>query len=134
MMPLINHLSLAVAHISRGKSMSAGAMLLACGTKGYRYAGKDSTIMIHEVSAMSYGKLSDMKNSIEETDRLNKLIFSKIDKCCGQKSGFFTKLLNKHGNVNLFLTAAEAKSYKLVDHIGVPDFKVDVSVNTELVI
>ena len=37
--------SLPVATICIGKAMSAGAMLLACGTEGYRYASPDSVIV-----------------------------------------------------------------------------------------
>src|SRR5579859_4042574 len=50
-----------VATIASGVAMSCGAVLLASGTPGYRFAGPNAQIMIHQVSGASMGKLSDIE-------------------------------------------------------------------------
>jgi len=75
-----------VATLCIGKAMSCGHLLLTSGTKGKRFITPNSRIMVHQVSAGTWGKLSEMENSVEETKRLeaiiNKLIlkYSKVTK------------------------------------------------------
>lgn len=130
----IENTPLKVATVCVGKAMSCGAILLACGTVGLRFAGEHSTIMVHQVSAGSIGKVEDMKVSVKEADRLNKLIFEKMSKACGQKSNYFLNLLDTHKNTDWYLTSKNAKAYKIIDHIGVPTLKVNVSISEELVL
>ena len=47
---------LPIATIIEGKAMSCGAILFSFGHDGMRYMDKDATLMIHDVSSMSYGK------------------------------------------------------------------------------
>ena len=49
-----------------GKVMSAGVLLLAAGTKGYRKIGRNCRVMIHNVMAGYHGSLSSIENEIEE--------------------------------------------------------------------
>lgn len=118
---------LPIATISVGKSMSAGAILLAHGTPGLRFADPNSTVMLHEVSSWNFGKLSEMQANIEEVARLNYVLFSKLAAACGHKDlKYFNKLMEKKHNVDWYMDVFEAKKLKIVDHIGVPEFHVEI--------
>tara|TARA_R110000782_G_scaffold50308_1_gene109174 strand:+ start:2187 stop:2816 length:630 start_codon:yes stop_codon:yes gene_type:complete len=55
--------------IVRGAAMSAAALLLTCGT-GLRAASKHSKIMIHQLSTVVVGKLSDVKSNAKFSEEL----------------------------------------------------------------
>ncbi len=71
--------------IVRGSAMSAAALLLTCGT-GLRAASKHSKIMVHQLSTVAVGKLSDVKSNARFSEELenecNQLMAenSKMDK------------------------------------------------------
>jgi len=132
MIAIIENSNLPVATIGMGKSMSCGAVLLTCGTDGYRFMDEGSTVMIHDVSSFALGKVEDMKARIGEAERLGKLLFQKMATNCGHRNeNYFIKQIEKKKHVDWYLTAGVAKKHKIVDHIGVPDFHVNVSVDME---
>jgi len=55
--------------IVRGSAMSAAALLLTCGT-GLRAASKHSKIMVHQLSTIVVGKLSDVKSNAKFSEEL----------------------------------------------------------------
>ena len=59
--------------IGLGKVMSAGVLLLAAGTKGHRYIGKNCRVMIHAVSAGNIGELHNLQNEVEAIQQLQDL-------------------------------------------------------------
>lgn len=119
--------SLKVATIVEGKAMSCGAALLTCGHEGYRFAGKNSTIMIHEVSSWHYGKNEELKSSAKETDRLNELIMKIMSENCGHSKGYFEKEITKRKHADWFLEPKEAVEHNIVNHIGIPKFDINVT-------
>lgn len=112
--------ALPVLTMTSGKAMSAGAFLLACGTKGMRYATPRSTIMIHEAASGTFGKAVDMKSDTEETIRMSKQVFELLDKAAGKKTGTFYKMYSAAGRTDWFLTPTQAKKLGLIDEIGHP--------------
>lgn len=116
-----------VATILETKAMSCGAILFSCGTKGYRYISDLASIMIHEVSNFSFGKMEEIKSSIEYANLLNNRIFNILDKNCGKKPGFFLKEIAKRKNADWFVDAHEAKSLNMADHTRIPDFKINIT-------
>lgn len=64
--------------ICSGKVMSMG--IIVCLAAPVRKSHRNTTFMIHQVSGMNFGTLQDMKESVEETNRLNELIFDIIVK------------------------------------------------------
>jgi ATP-dependent Clp protease protease subunit len=62
--------------VCKGKAMSCGAILLAMGDR--RFCGKDSSIMIHEISGGAVGHIDDIKVDAEESVRLNMQIMSQL--------------------------------------------------------
>jgi ATP-dependent Clp protease protease subunit len=114
-----------VATFTLGKAMSCGAILLASGTVGYRYAGKSSRILMHDVSAGARGKLSEMQNSLTEIKELKRLVFKRLHKHTGTD---WEAVLNNKNNEDLFLSPQEAKKLNLIDQIGVPKVHIKTSI------
>lgn len=63
--------------VCSGKVMSMGIIVTLAAK--VRKAYRNTTFMIHQVSSMAMGFLQDMEESIEETKRINDLLFSIIE-------------------------------------------------------
>ena len=61
-----------------GKIMSMGIIILLASKN--RKAYRNTTFMIHEISSGAIGKLADLEESVDETKRLNKVLFDIIEK------------------------------------------------------
>lgn len=109
----INYIKCDVSTICVGMSASMSAVLLACGTKGKRYALPNSRIMIHQPLGGAQGQASDIKIQAEEIlkmrDKLNKLLAKQTGKTLSQ--------IEKDTNRDYYMTADEALSYGLVDKV-----------------
>lgn len=119
-----------IATIAIGKAMSCGAILLSCGKNGMRYASPNSTILVHQVSSIAYGKNSDIKIKVEETDRLNEKILRIMSKNIGKKEGFFAKMVKDHNYGDVYITPEDALACNLVNHIGIPTITTEIKVVT----
>ena len=118
-----------VATIVQGKAMSCGAILASFGSEGLRFMDKDSTMMIHDVSSFAFGKIEELKSDVRESERLNKKVYTMMARNCGKADDYFTKLIHDKGHSDWFLDAEEAKKHGLIDHIRVPEMKINVDVN-----
>lgn len=134
MVDLIKSSDKKIATIVMGKAMSCGAVLLSCGTEGYRYAAPTSTIMIHDVSSFAWGKIEELKADAKEAERLNKIVFDLMDDNCGHKKGhLLEKLRKEHNSADWFIAPNEAKKLNLVNYVKVPKLITTVEVHTKLV-
>jgi len=109
-----------VATIAVGMAMSAAASLLASGTKGCRFASPDAHIMIHQVSGMAPGKTADVVESAAVISALNRLLLQNLAKDSGNSLKKIEKAITSKNNADWTLTAEDAKSWGIVDHIGIP--------------
>jgi len=112
--------------------MSAGAVLLAMGTEGYRFSAPNATILLHDVSSGTQGKINDMKIEVAEADRLNNLLFTLMARSVGKPPKFFLDMLANTAHVDLYMTAVKAKSLNIVNHTRLPSIKLKVK--TEMVL
>lgn len=112
-----------VATICIGKCMSAAAVLLAMGTEGMRYATPNSTILFHEISGGVEGKLSDVKISVEEADRLNTELFHLVAKNTGHEKNYFLNRV-KSRHTDWYLTPEETLKLNVINHISLPSLKI----------
>ena len=124
----IKHSKIPVATIVQGKAMSCGAILFSFGTEGRRYMDPDSTVMIHDVSSMAWGKVEEVKVSAEETDRLNQKIYSMMAENCGQHKDYFLDIVHEKGHADWFLEVDECKKHGLANHFHVPQLKIETKV------
>ena len=118
-----------VSTIIQGKAMSCGAILASFGSEGLRFMDKDSTMMIHDVSSYAFGKIEELKSDVREAERLNDKVYTMMARNCGKNDDYFTKLIHDKGHSDWFLDAEEAKSHGIIDHIRVPEMKINVSVD-----
>ena len=101
--------------IGMGKVMSAGTLLLAAGTKGHRKIGKNCRVMLHQVSAGTFGPLSNMHTEIEAIQTLQDSYIKAMVSCTNLSKRKLKSLLNER--VNVYLTAQEAVEYGIADII-----------------
>lgn len=116
-----------IATISVGKSMSCGSILFSCGHDGYRFISPYSTLMIHDVSSGSWGKVEEIKADAAETDRLNKLVYTLMAKNCGKEEDYFMKIIHDRGHAEWYIDADEAVKHGLANHKKVPRFNIDIN-------
>jgi ATP-dependent Clp protease protease subunit len=96
-----------------GVQASAAAFLLSSGTKGKRFALPNATIMIHQPSSGTQGKVTDQEISLREGLRIKKLLEEIMAKNTGQSA----KKIHEDMERDKWLTAAEAKTYGIVDAV-----------------
>ncbi len=101
--------------IGLGKVMSAGVLLLAAGTKGHRYIGKNCRVMIHAVTAGNIGELHSLKNEMEAIQQLQDSYTNALVQETNMTKRQLNKLLDR--KVNVYLTAEEAIEYGIADKI-----------------
>lgn len=123
MADIIEASSIPVLTMCTGIAMSAGAVLLAAGTKGYRFVSKRSSVMVHEPSYGSPAqKHSDFTVDADEGKRQTAKYFSLLDQKAAKKAGYFSALLRKRGNGDYYMAPAEAVKHGLADYVGIPRF------------
>lgn len=102
-----------VQTIGIGVQASMGAFLLASGTKGKRFLLPHSTVMIHQPSSGTRGKVTDQEIDLKEALRLKKMLEEIMAKNTGQKIAKVHEDMER----DRWLTAEEAKAYGIVDGI-----------------
>ena len=96
-----------------GVQASAAAFLLSSGTKGKRLLLPHATVMIHQPSAGTKGRVSDMEIDLKEGLRMKKLLNEIMAKNTGQT----LKKIENDMERDLWMSADEAKKYGLVDKV-----------------
>ncbi len=102
-----------VATVCVGLAASGGAILLAAGTKGKRFALPNAEVMIHQPWGGAQGQATDIeitaKQIVKTRDRLNKF----LSKATGQPLSRIEKDVDR----DFFMDAEEAKKYGIIDEI-----------------
>jgi ATP-dependent Clp protease, protease subunit len=96
-----------------GMQASAAAFLLTSGTKGKRFVLPNATVMIHQPSSGTRGKVTDQEIDLRESLRVKKLLEEIMAKNTGQK----LSKLHEDMERDRWMTATEAKEYGLIDKI-----------------
>jgi ATP-dependent Clp protease protease subunit len=102
-----------VATYCIGQAASMGAVLLAAGTKGKRYALPNSRIMIHQPWGGTGGSASDIRIQADEIDRLK----TKLQEILAEHTGQEYEKIVKDCDRDFWLPAEAACEYGLVDHV-----------------
>jgi|GEM_PF-1090401 len=109
-------LSCDVKTVCEGQAASMGAVLLAAGTPGKRFAMPHARIMIHSVSSGMEGTVIDMKIQLEEALRLNEVLADVLS----DYSGINRKSVEDMMKRDKFMSAGEAKQLSLIDGVIQP--------------
>lgn len=105
---------LIISTLAQGMAASAAAILLSIGTKGYRFARPNSTIMFHPLSFALEADYADQQKKMttyleKKTNRLNLIAATALDKD--------VKRYIKETKDGLWMTPEEALKHKAIDAI-----------------
>ena len=101
--------------IGMGKIMSAGTLILACGTRGKRKIMRNCRVMLHAVSAGSMGSIHNLVNEMEEIQNIQDAYIRTLCAETLLTKRQLKKMLDQ--KVNVYLTAEEAVEYGLADEV-----------------
>lgn len=103
-----------------GKACSSGAILLSSGD--YRYCSRNARIMIHRVSAGTFGNIREIITNFKEIERIDAIVMDMLARNCGMNSRHdIYNILKQRDLDDLWMSAEEAKMFGLVDFIGMPN-------------
>mgnify|MGYP003121793939 FL=1 len=101
--------------VGLGKVMSAGVLILASGTKGKRFIGRNCRVMIHSVMGGNAGSLHDMMNEMDAIENLQRMYIDCLVAETNLTESKIKKMLER--KVNIYLSAEEAVAYGIADHV-----------------
>jgi ATP-dependent Clp protease protease subunit len=109
----MNFLKCDVVTYCIGMAASMSTVLLAGGTKGKRHALPNSRVMIHQPSGGAGGQASDIAIQAKEIIRWRKTLNETIAKHTGKTAD----QVEKDSDRDYYMSAEEAKTYGIVDHV-----------------
>jgi ATP-dependent Clp protease, protease subunit len=99
--------------IGIGVQASAAAFLLSSGTKGKRALLPHSTVMVHQPSSGTRGKVTDQEIDLKESLRVKRLLEEIMAKNTGQTK----QKIHRDMERDFWMTAQQAKEYGVVDEV-----------------
>lgn len=109
----MNYVKPDVSTVCVGIAASMGSIILSQGAKGKRSILPNAEVMIHQPWGGAQGQASDIeitaKHILQTRDRLNKMLSKATGKSLSQ--------VEKDTDRDFFMTAEEAKKYRIVDEI-----------------
>ena len=112
----INYIKCPVSTICVGMAASMGAVLLACGEKGKRYATPNAEILIHQ-PLIGGGGLSGQTTEIKiHADHMVRTR-EKLTKLLSEKTGQSIETIERDTERDNYMTAQQALEYGLIDGI-----------------
>lgn len=109
----MNFVKADVQTIGIGMQASAAAFLLSSGAKGKRFILPHSTVMIHQPSSGTRGKVTDQEIDLHESLRVKHLLEEIMAKNTGQKKSKIHDDMER----DRWMTADEAQKYGIADQI-----------------
>ncbi len=102
-----------VSTVCVGMAASMGAVLLAAGAKGKRFALPNAEIMLHQVAGGAQGVATDIEINARQIIRIKESLNKIIAKHTGQKMEKITVDTDR----DFYLTAEGAKEYGIIDEV-----------------
>jgi ATP-dependent Clp protease protease subunit len=102
-----------VQTVGIGVQASAAAILLSSGTKGKRFLLPNATVMIHQPSSGTRGKVTDQEIDLREALRVKRL----IEEIMAKNTGQTPKKIHEDMERDFWMTAKESVKYGLADKI-----------------
>ena len=102
-----------ISTICVGQAASMGALLLAGGSKGKRFALPNSRILIHQPLGGAQGQATDIDIQAREILRLRE----ELNKILAKHTGQTLEKLYTDTERDFFMTSEEAKEYGIIDKI-----------------
>jgi ATP-dependent Clp protease, protease subunit len=105
-----------ISTVCMGMAMSMGAVLLASGQKGKRYALPNATMLIHQPLGGAEGQAADIEITAREILRLRRSLYDILSHHTGQTP----ERIMQDSDRNYYLTAPQSIEYGLVDDLLTP--------------
>jgi ATP-dependent Clp protease protease subunit len=102
-----------IATLCMGQAASMGALLLAAGTHGKRYALPNSRILIHQPMGGFHGQATDIDIHAQEILRMR----NDLNRILAQHTGQNIRKIKKDTERDYFMSAEEAKKYGIIDKV-----------------
>ncbi|KUK50152.1 MAG: ATP-dependent Clp protease proteolytic subunit [Parcubacteria bacterium 33_209] len=102
-----------VSTVSIGLSASMGAMILASGAKGKRYALPNAEILLHQVMGGARGQASEIEITAKQIIRIKE----EMNKILSKHTGQPLAKISKDTDRDFYLSAEEAKEYGVIDEV-----------------
>ncbi len=102
-----------VSTICVGSAMSMGALLLAGGAKGKRFALPNARVLIHQLMGGYEGQATDIEIHAKEVLSLR----TRLDEILAQHTGQPLEKVHQDTERDFFMTADEAKGYGIIDDV-----------------
>jgi len=102
-----------VSTICVGIGMSMGALILAGGAPGKRFALPNAKILIHQLLGGFEGQAADIEIHAREVINVRQ----RLDEILAQHTGQSVEKVSKDTDRDYFMTADEAKDYGIVDQV-----------------
>ena len=102
-----------VSTICVGIAMSMGALLLAGGAKGKRFALPNAKVLIHQLLGGFEGQATDIEIHAREVLQLR----TRLDEIFAEHTGQPVEKVSKDTDRDYFMTADEAKEYGIIDDV-----------------
>jgi len=109
----IQFVSSPIATFCIGRAQSGGAVILAAGTKGKRFALPHAKVMLHQPWGGVTGQAADIKIQAEEILKAKAMINEILSKHTGQP----IERIAAETERDRYMTAEEAKAYGLIDDV-----------------
>ncbi len=109
----MHHIQNDVATICIGQAASMGAILLAAGTKGKRFALPNSKVLIHQPLGGYQGQATDILIHAEEIKKIKEKTIEILASHTGQKADRIAVDIER----DFIMTSQEAKEYGIVDQV-----------------
>jgi ATP-dependent Clp protease protease subunit len=102
-----------IVTLCMGQAASMGALLLAAGTNGKRYALPNSRILIHQPMGGFQGQATDIDIHAQEILRMR----NDLNKILALHTGQNLRKIKKDTERDYFMSAEEAKKYGIIDKV-----------------
>lgn len=102
-----------VSTICIGQAASGGAVLLAAGAKGKRFATPNARVLIHQPHGGATGQAVDIEIQAKEIIRTRKL----LDEMMADHTGQTFERISQDTDRDFIMTAEQAKEYGIIDEV-----------------
>jgi len=102
-----------ISTIGMGLVASMGSVLLAAGTKGKRFVLPNTQIMIHQPSAGTEGKITDMEIVLEQFQKNKKTLIKQMAEFTGKKDKELFDAMERDN----WMSPEEARKFGIIDGI-----------------
>ena len=113
MIDTMNYIRSKVSTMCIGQASSMGAVLLAVGAKGHRFALPNARIMIHQPLGGARGQATDIEIQAREIKKVKDTLTDMLAGATGQTRERIASDIER----DFYLSASEAKEYGIIDRV-----------------